>query len=139
MKKHKPSESIFDSGRLPVDTGKSLDKYLNSELIRRSQLSTKLSRQPNTDREDDIVILGSDGAYQEEPKRTTSGNVTTQQRVMAEMLQNQKRLVQKAVQVGGQIGNELGNLLNNEVELDDEELGEIDQQALLSFVHSTFD
>lgn len=68
--KHKPSESIFDSGRIQVSvephTGKSLDKYLNSELVRRSQLSTKLSRQANTDREDDIVIVGVDEAYKEQ-------------------------------------------------------------------------
>jgi hypothetical protein len=61
--KHKQSDSIFGSSRLPIDTGKSLDKYLNSELIRRSQLSSKPLRQPNTDREDDIVIVGAEEAY----------------------------------------------------------------------------
>jgi hypothetical protein len=45
---------------------------------------------------------------------------------MTEVLQNQKKLFQKANSVTGQIENELGNLLSKDIEMDDEELGEID-------------
>lgn len=64
--KHQPTDS-FHSGRVRTSVepkpGKSLDKYLHSELVRKSQGSNKPARQINTDREEDVVILGLDDAY----------------------------------------------------------------------------
>ena len=51
----------------------------------------------------------------------------------------QKQQAAVAAQVTAQIENELGNLIDNVIELDDVELAEIDQEALLSFILSAFD
>ena len=58
---------------------------------------------------------------------------------MSEVLLKQKQQAKVAAQVTAQIENELGNLIDNEIELEDVELAEIDQEALLSFILSAFD
>ena len=48
--------------------GKSLEKYLNSELVRKSQVQVikKFGRFANTDRDDDVVVVDAIGdAYNE--------------------------------------------------------------------------
>jgi hypothetical protein len=44
-----------------------------------------------------------------------------------------------AKNVANQIRYEIGNLISNESDLDDEELADIDQEALLNFVQQMFD
>jgi hypothetical protein len=58
---------------------------------------------------------------------------------MSEVLLKQKQQAAVASQVTAQIENELGNLIDNDIELEDVELAEIDQEALLSFILSAFD
>ena len=55
-----------------------------------------------------------------------SANITTQQKVVGEVLMKQKEQVKVAKSVISQIENEIGNLIDNEVSLDDEDLADID-------------
>jgi len=141
QKKHKTNESLFESDRirLSVDPkGKSLEKYLNSELVRKSQVQVvkKFNRQANTDRENDVVVVDAIGdAYNQasilKPQsvlgtQPVQANMTTQQKIIGEVLMRQKQQIDVAMGVKNQIENELGNLLDNDIELDDNELAEID-------------
>lgn len=55
-----------------------------------------------------------------------NANITTQQKVVGEVLMKQKEQVKVAKSVISQIENEIGNLIDNEVSLDDEDLADID-------------
>lgn len=119
---------------------------MNSEIVRKSQApvtSIKVARQINTDREEDLVVVNSvEDAYQESSvlnskvqpklqgptvlKSHINANITTQQKVMSEVLLRQKQQAVVATQISAQIENELGNLIDNDIELDDAELAEID-------------
>lgn len=65
--RHHPTDSFSGRVRNSLEPKpiKSLDKYHNSELVRKQVGQPK---QANTDREDDVVILGMDNVYKENGK-----------------------------------------------------------------------